>query len=47
MVHLPAVNTPPFDWVRNKTGQRTKAPSPYVPDLRLGFGIKGLTRDSR
>ncbi len=33
MVHLPAVNTPQFDWARNKTGQRAKAPSPYQPEV--------------
>ncbi len=33
MVHLPAVNTPQFDWARNKTGQQAKAPSPYQPEV--------------
>ena len=33
MVHLPAVNTPQFDWARNKTGQETNAPSPYQPEV--------------
>jgi NAD(P)-dependent dehydrogenase (short-subunit alcohol dehydrogenase family) len=33
MVHLPAVNTPQFDWARNRTGQRAKAPDPvYTPE---------------
>ena len=33
MVHLPAVNTPQFDWARNKTGHQTNAPSPYAPEV--------------
>ncbi len=33
MVHLPAVNTPQFDWARNKTGQQTQAPGPYQPEV--------------
>lgn len=34
MVHLPGVNTPQFDWVRNKTGHRAKAPDPvYQPEM--------------
>ncbi len=33
MVHLPAVNTPQFDWARNKTGRQTKAPGPYQPEV--------------
>ena len=33
MVHLPAVNTPQFDWARNKTGKQTQAPSPYQPEV--------------
>ena len=34
LVYLPAVNTPQFDWARNHTGQRQKAPDP-VFDPRL------------
>ncbi len=33
MVHLPAVNTPQFDWARNKTGQKARAPAPYQPEV--------------
>ena len=33
MVHLPAVNTPQFDWARNKTGRETNAPGPYQPEV--------------
>ena len=34
MVHLPAVNTPQFDWARNRTGHRAKAPDPiYQPEM--------------
>jgi short-subunit dehydrogenase len=33
MVHLPAINTPQFDWARNKTGQRAQAPGPYQPEV--------------
>ncbi len=34
VIYLPAVNTPQFDWARNHTGQRQKAPDP-VFDPRL------------
>ena len=34
MVHLPAVNTPQFDWARNRTGHRANAPDPvYQPEM--------------
>ena len=34
MVHLPAVNTPQFDWARNRTGHRASAPDPvYQPEM--------------
>ncbi len=34
MVHLPAVNTPQFDWTRNKTGRRARAPDPvFQPEM--------------
>lgn len=34
MVHLPAVNTPQFDWTRNKTGRRARPPDPvYQPEM--------------
>ncbi len=34
MVHLPAINTPQFDWARNKIGRRSKAPDTvYQPEM--------------
>jgi len=34
MVQLPALNTPQFDWARNKTGQRTKPVPPiFQPEV--------------
>ena len=33
MVHLPAINTPQYDWARNKTGRQTNAPGPYQPEV--------------
>ena len=33
MVHLPGINTPQFDWARNKTGQEAKVPGPYQPEV--------------
>lgn len=34
MVHLPAVNTPQFDWARNKTGHRPQPMPPiYQPEV--------------
>ena len=34
MVHLPAINTPQFDWARTKTGHRAKAPDTvYQPEM--------------
>lgn len=34
MVHLPAVNTPQFDWARNKTGQMAKPVAPiFQPEV--------------
>ena len=34
MVHLPAVNTPQFDWARNKLGRRTQpVPPVYQPEV--------------
>ena len=34
MVHLPAVNTPQFEWARNKTGQRPQPVPPiYEPEV--------------
>ena len=47
MVHLPAVNTPQFDWARNKTGQEAKAPSPYQPEVAADAIVFAATRKRR
>ena len=47
MVHLPAVNTPQFDWARNKTGQRAKAPSPYQPEVAANAILFAATHKRR
>ena len=47
MVHLPAINTPQFDWARNKTGQQTKAPSPYQPDVAADAIVYAATHRRR
>lgn len=47
MVHLPAVNTPQFDWARNKTGQETKAPSPYQPEVAADAIVFAATHKRR
>lgn len=47
MVHLPAVNTPQFDWARNKTGQETKAPSPYQPEVAADAIVFAATHRRR
>lgn len=44
MVHLPAVNTPQFDWALNKTGQRTQPVPPIfqpeVPARAIAFAAE-------
>ena len=48
MVHLPAINTPQFDWARNKTGQATNAPGPYQPEIAaeaIVFAAENRRRD--
>lgn len=47
MVHLPAVNTPQFDWARNKTGRETKAPSPYQPEVAADAIVYAATHKRR
>ncbi len=47
MVHLPAVNTPQFDWARNKTGQEAKAPSPYQPEVAADAIVFAATHKRR
>ena len=47
MVHLPAINTPQFDWARNKTGQQTKAPSPYQPEVAADAIVFAATHKRR
>lgn len=47
MVHLPAVNTPQFDWARNKTGHETNAPSPYAPEVAADAIVFAATHRRR
>ena len=47
MVHLPAVNTPQFDWARNKTGYQTNAPSPYAPEVAADAIVFATTHRRR
>jgi len=47
MVHLPAVNTPQFNWARNKTGLETKAPSPYQPEVAADAIVFAATHKRR
>ncbi len=47
MVHLPAINTPQFDWARNKTGQQTNAPSPYQPEVAADAIVFAATHRRR
>jgi len=47
MVHLPAVNTPQFDWARNKTGQQTQAPGPYQPEVAADAILFAAEHDRR
>ena len=47
MVHLPAINTPQFDWARNKTGQETKAPGPYQPEVAADAIVYAATHRRR
>ncbi len=47
MVHLPAINTPQFDWARNKTGRETKAPGPYQPEVAADAIVYAATHRRR
>lgn len=47
MVHLPAVNTPQFDWARNKTGQQAQAPGPYQPEVAAAAILFAATHNRR
>ena len=47
MVHLPAINTPQFDWARNKTGQQTNAPDPYAPEVAADAIVFAATNRRR
>ncbi len=47
MVHPPAINTPQFDWARNKTGQETKAPGPYQPEVAADAIVYAATHRRR
>ncbi len=47
MVHLPAINTPQFDWARNKTGQQTQAPGPYQPEVAADAIVFAATHRRR
>ena len=47
MVHLPAINTPQFDWARNKTGQQTQAPGPYQPEVAADAIVFAATHKRR
>ena len=47
MVHLPAINTPQFDWARNKTGQKPMAPGPYQPEVAADAIVYAATHRRR
>ncbi|MDT7951662.1 MAG: SDR family oxidoreductase [Acetobacteraceae bacterium] len=47
MVHLPAINTPQFDWARNKTGQEAQAPGPYQPEVAAEAIVFAATHHRR
>lgn len=47
MVHLPAINTPQFDWARNKTGRQTQAPGPYQPEVAADAIVFAATHKRR
>jgi short-subunit dehydrogenase len=47
MVHLPAINTPQFDWARNKTGRQTNAPGPYQPEVAADAIVFAATHKRR
>ncbi len=47
MVHLPGVNTPQFDWARNKTGRETNVGSPYQPEVAADAIVYAATARRR
>jgi short-subunit dehydrogenase len=48
MVHLPAVNTPQFDWALNKTGRRPQPVAPiYQPEVPARAIVAALHPDRR
>ena len=47
MVHLPGINTPQFDWARNKTGQETNVPGPYQPEVAAAAILFAATHRRR
>lgn len=48
MVHLPAIDTPQFDWARNRTGRRAKAPDPvYTPETAAAAIVFAATHRRR
>jgi hypothetical protein len=51
MVHLPAVNTPQFDWALNKTGQKTQPVPPIfqpeVPARAIATPLRRTTSNAR
>ncbi len=47
MVHLPAVNTPQFDWARNKTGLEAQAPGSYQPEVAADAIVFAATHKRR
>ena len=47
MVHLPAINTPQFEWARNKTGRQIQAPGPYQPETAADAILFAATHHRR
>ena len=47
MVHLPGINTPQFDWARNKTGREAKVSSPYQPEVAADAIVFAATHKRR
>lgn len=48
MVHLPAVNTPQFQWARNRMGRKaTPVPPIYQPEVAARAILFGATHDRR
>lgn len=48
MVHLPAINTPQFDWALNKMGRKARpVPPVFVPEVAARAIFFGATHDRR